>query len=122
MTFVKLLRLAMDVDEVTAVVRSGKKAELMKKFGATGCINSTEENVREQIRSRYPEGVCYVLDAVGSESIVNEAITLLRDRGEILCYGVPKVNRMMLDWTDAPYNWKLNFQQMPYKRRRGRMP
>ncbi|QKI81553.1 zinc-binding dehydrogenase [Kroppenstedtia eburnea] len=114
MTFVKLLRLV-GVDEVTAVVRSGKKAELMKQFGATGCINSTEENVREQIRSQYPEGVCYVLDAVGSESIMNEAITLLRDRGEILCYGVPNVNHMTLDWTDAPYNWKLNFQQMPYK-------
>lgn len=113
-TFVKLLRL-MGVDEVTVVVRRGQKAELMKQFGATACINSREEDVREQIRSRVPEGVCYVLDAVGSESILHEAITLLRDRGEILCYGVPKVNHMMLDWTEAPYNWKLNFQQMPYK-------
>ncbi|AQS57148.1 zinc-dependent alcohol dehydrogenase [Novibacillus thermophilus] len=114
MTFVKLLRL-LGVDEVTAVVRSAKKAELMKEFGAAACIVSTEEDVKKQIRSHYPNGVAYVLDAVGSESIINEGISLLRDRGEILCYGVPKVNHMELDWTDAPYNWKLNFQQMPYK-------
>lgn len=114
MTFVKLLRL-LGVDEVTAVVRSAKKAELMKEFGAAACIVSTEEDVKKQIRSHYPNGVAYVLDAVGSESIINEGISLLRDRGEILCYGVPKVNHMELDWTDATYNWKLNFQQMPYK-------
>lgn len=114
MSFVKLLRL-LGVGEVTAIVRSPEKANLMKQFGATRCINSQEGNVRKQIRSVYPDGVHYVLDAVGSEAILNEAATLLKDRGEILCYGVPKVNHMTFDWTDAPYNWKLNFQQMPYK-------
>lgn len=114
MSFVKLLRL-LGINEVTAIVRSSEKANLMKQFGATQCINSKEKDVREQIRSVYPDGVHYVLDAVGSESILNEAVTLLKDRGEILCYGVPKVNQIKFDFGDGPYNWKLNFQQMPYK-------
>lgn len=114
MAFVKLLRLS-GVSDVVSVVRSLEKAELMHQFGAVRCINSREVDVSEAVQDLYPEGVKYVLDAVGSASIMNEALSLLKDRGEVLCYGVPKVNAMELDWSRAPYNWKLNFQQMPYK-------
>lgn len=114
MAFVKLLRLS-GVSEVVSVVRSQEKAELMHQFGAVRCINSRETDVPDAVRNFYPEGVKCVLDAVGSEAIINEALGLLKDRGEVLCYGVPKVNAMELDWSRAPYNWKLNFQQMPYK-------
>ena len=114
MAFVKLLRLS-GVSDVVSVVRSAEKAELMQGFGATRGINSREEDIGTAVKGLYPDGVKYVLDAVGSKEILNEALTLLKDRGEVLCYGVPKANAMELDWSSAPYNWKLNFQQMPYK-------
>lgn len=118
MTFVKLLNL-LGGKNIISIVRSEEKAELMKKFGADHVINSTTSNVKEEVLKQYSAGVNFILDAVGSEEIMNGAIGLLKDRGEILCYGVPKVNSMLLNWTDAPYNWKLNFQQMPYKEEEG---
>src|SRR5690606_30935849 len=83
--------------------------------GATWAINSRTCNLVEEIRNRYPNGVDYVLDAVGSPEIINQAMELIRDRGEILCYGVPEGEQMTIDFSKAPYNWKLNFQQMPSK-------
>ncbi|WP_153731636.1 zinc-dependent alcohol dehydrogenase [Sporosarcina obsidiansis] len=118
MTFVKLLNL-LGVKEITSIVRSEKKQALMEEFGASSVINSSTTDIKEQVFKQHPSGVKFVLDAVGSEKIMNEAIGLLKDRGEILCYGVPKVNSMLLNWDDAPYNWKLNFQQMPYKEEEG---
>lgn len=116
--FVKLLSL-MNVKHIVAIVRSEKKSNLMREFGAHQIINSTNENVIEEIRNMYPTGVKYVLDAVGQANIINEGMKLIKDRGEILCYGVPAVTSMTLDWEQAPYNWKLNFQQMPSKREEG---
>src|SRR5699024_10362095 len=68
-----------------------------------------------ELKMTYPKGVDKVIDAVGSSEVINQGLKMIKDRGEILCYGVPKSNNMNLDWSDAPYNWKLNFQQMPYK-------
>ncbi|MEK4406188.1 alcohol dehydrogenase catalytic domain-containing protein [Sporosarcina sp. FSL K6-6792] len=118
MTFIKLLSL-LNVQDIVAVVRNENKKQLLESFGLKAVINSSVHNVKEQISVLYPEGMNFVLDAVGSENIINEAITLLKDRGEVLCYGVPKVNNMNLNWANSPYNWKLNFQQMPYKEEEG---
>ncbi|WP_342513553.1 zinc-binding dehydrogenase [Sporosarcina sp. FSL K6-1522] len=118
MAFIKLLTL-LGIKDIVAVVRSEEKKQLLEKLGAKVSINSSQHEIRKRLLTVYPTGVNYVLDAVGSENIMNEAITLLKDRGEILCYGVPKANSMNLNWENAPYNWKLNLQQMPYKEEEG---
>ncbi|MDQ0271008.1 zinc-dependent alcohol dehydrogenase [Cytobacillus purgationiresistens] len=117
-TFVKLLRL-LGVQDIVAVVRSEAKQKLLLEYGASKAINSSTEDVKKEVYKQFSEGVSYVLDAVGSEEVINEAMALLKDRGEILCYGVPKVNKMVLDWSSSAYNWKLNFQQMPSKKEEG---
>ncbi|WP_010270801.1 zinc-dependent alcohol dehydrogenase [Paenibacillus senegalensis] len=113
-TFIKLMSL-MGIKSIIGVARSEAKKNLLLQNGAKAAFNSRECDVTQAIRTLYPDGVNYVLDAVGSTEIMNHAMELLADRGEILCYGVPSHNRMQLDWSKAPYNWKINFQQMPYK-------
>ncbi|MDF2539455.1 MAG: sorbitol dehydrogenase [Herbinix sp.] len=114
LTFIKFMSL-LGIQQIIAVARSEEKIKNVLEHGATHTVNSRELNVVEEIRKLIPEGVNYVLDAVGSADIVNEAMELISDRGEILCYGVPEKSQMLLDFSKAPYNWKLNFQQMPSK-------
>lgn len=113
-TFIKLMSL-MGIKSIIGIARSEAKKNLLLENGATIALNSKECDVTQEIRKLYPDGVKYVLDAVGSTDIMNHAMELIADRGEILCYGVPRSNQMQLDWSNAPYNWKINFQQMPSK-------
>lgn len=114
LTFIKLMSL-LGVRPIIGVARSEEKKNNLLAHGATYVFNSRECNVFEEIKKICPGGVKYVLDAVGSSDIVNAAMELICDRGEILCYGCPTNTQMNLDWSKAPYNWKLNFQQMPCK-------
>lgn len=118
LAFLKLMKL-IGVQNVAVVVRNPQKEALMKQNGADYIINSSTASVKEEISKLFPDGVDKVLDAVGTPAIINEGLSLIKDRGEILCYGVPKNNSMELDWSEAPYNWKLNFQQMPSKQEEG---
>ncbi|WP_297747409.1 zinc-binding dehydrogenase [uncultured Tessaracoccus sp.] len=118
MTFTKLLKL-LGAEDVTVVVRSQAKAELMSSFGADRCIDTSVEDLAEAIRTATPDGLGGVVDAVGKPEIINEALGLIRDRGVVFAYGVPKSNAMQLDWSAAPYNWTLKFQQMPRKDEEG---
>jgi len=113
-TFIKLMSL-MGIESIIGIARSEEKQRILLENGATAAFNSRETDIQKEIRTLFPHGVKYVLDAVGTAEIINQAMELIKDRGEILCYGVPKYNQMQLDWSKAPYNWKLNFQQMPYK-------
>lgn len=113
-TFVNIMNL-MGVRNIIGVARNEEKKKILLEHGATQVINSKVNNPIKEIKKLYPNGVKYVLDAVGSPNIINEAMALICDRGEILCYGVPKVENMNIDWSKAPYNWKINFQQMPRK-------
>lgn len=114
LTFIKFMSL-LGVKQIIAVARNVEKMNNALESGANYAFNSRECNVIEEIRKICPDGVDYVLDAAGSEEVVNQAMELIRDRGEILCYGVPKAEQYHIDFSKAPYNWKINFQQMPSK-------
>lgn len=113
-TFVKLLKL-LGLKSLTVIVRNEEKEKLLKKSGASLVINSNKSEPIKELKKYYPQGADKVIDAVGSAEVINQGLKMIKDRGDILCYGVPKSNNMNLDWSDAPYNWNLKFQQMPYK-------
>ncbi len=114
LTFIKFMSL-LGVKPIIAIARSEEKVKNVLAHGATHAINSREVDVVTEVRKICPDGVKFVLDAVGSPEAINQAMELIVDRGEILCYGVPADSKMEIDWSKAPYNWKLNFQQMPSK-------
>lgn len=60
-----------------------------------------------------------MLDAVGISALINQGMELIRDGGKICCYGIAPNLEMQLDWSRAPYNWSLQFQQFPSKKEEG---
>ena len=44
---------------------------------------------------------------------------MIKDRGAVLCYGVPEKEEITIDFSKADYNWRVIYQQMPRKREEG---
>lgn len=117
-TFIQFLNLC-GIEEVVAIDIIDEKLEHVKAHGAKHIINSKETDVTEAVRKLYPNGVDYVVDAIGAPFVVNAAMPLIRDRGTVLCYGVPPVEQITIDFSKADYNWNVVYQQMPRKEEEG---
>jgi len=113
-TFVKFLSLLGGRD-IIAVDIVDDKLKIAAENGATKSINSTKNNLTNIIREDYPDGVKYVLDAVGLPIVTNQAMEILADRGKVLCYGVLEKEEITIDFSKASYNWSFVCQQMPRK-------
>lgn len=113
LTFIHFLSL-LGVHPIMAFDIIPEKLEEAKKAGADYVFDS-KGNVKECVRSICPQGVDYMLDAVGISALINQGMELIRDGGKICCYGISPNLDMNLDWSKAPYNWGLQFQQFPSK-------
>lgn len=84
-------------------------------MGADYVFNSEKVNAAEEVKRICSEGADFVVDAVGINQLINQAMEFIKYNGKICCYGIsPKLN-MELDWSKAPYNWSLQFLQWPSK-------
>jgi len=100
---------------VTLDIVDGKLAEA-KAAGAHYTFNAKMDGLDGKIHEICPEGFDFVVDAVGSNAIINRAMGYIKDAGKICVYGISPDMKMELDWSAAPYNWQLIFHQMPAKR------
>ncbi len=92
-----------------------EKLQEAVSMGADHVFDSQQVDVKEEVRKICPDGVDFVVDAVGINQLINQAMELVKYNGKICCYGIsPKLN-MELDWSKAPYNWSLQFIQWPSK-------
>ena len=68
------------------------KVEGAKKAGADYAFNSAKCDINAEVKRLFPEGIDYVVDAVGINSLINQAMGLIRYNGKICCYGIsPKL-------------------------------
>lgn len=118
LTFIQFMKL-LGIGPVIAFDVIDEKVKEGLAKGADYAFNSTQTDVLARVREICPEGVCYVLDAVGILSIINQGMELIKDGGKICCYGISPHCSMELDWAKAPYNWQLQFQQFPSKKEEG---
>lgn len=118
LTFVKFLKL-LGAGSVIAIDRHEHKLQDALSKGADVILHAKECDVKEEIRKVCPEGVQYVIDAIGNSEVINQALELLCDRGKICCYGISANCNMQIDWSKASYNWNLVFQQFPSKAEEG---
>ena len=88
-TYIKFLHLV-GVKNLVACDIVPEKLEAARQHGATWTINSKEADATAEVKKLFPEGVDFVLDAAGFPSIVNQGMTMIKDRGAVLCYGVPE--------------------------------
>ncbi|HJC25285.1 MAG TPA: zinc-binding dehydrogenase [Candidatus Eisenbergiella merdavium] len=116
--FIRFCRL-LGLKTIMAVDISDEKEAMAKKMGADLFWNSTREDVISLVRERFPQGLDYVVDAVGLNRLINQAMELIAYNGKICCYGISPKLSMELDWSRAPYNWSLQFVQWPSKKEEG---
>ena len=112
--FVKFLNLLGSKD-IVAVDIVDEKLSFARQNGALLALNAYNTDVGASVRVLYPEGVRHVIDAAGSLMVVNMAMEILADRGNVLNYGVLPSERITIDFSPAPYNWNFICQQMPRK-------
>lgn len=117
-TFIRFLSL-LGVKKLIAFDIVDARLEEALSQGAAFAFNSKKENVSQRIREICPQGVRFVLDAVGMTPLINQAMDYICDGGKICCYGIAPSCEMQLDWSRAGYNWQLQFQQFPSKREEG---
>ncbi|MDC7287568.1 zinc-binding dehydrogenase [Blautia schinkii] len=114
LTFIKFAKL-LGVSPIIAFDILPEKLEEATAAGADFVYNSKGIAPGTAVRSICPRGVDFVLDAVGVNEIINQGLTVVKDGGEILVYGISPEMRTDIDWSLAPYNWKLQFLHMPIK-------
>lgn len=95
---------------------SDEKVSAAYDFGADHAWNSTVVDINKEVLEMFPDGVDMVIDAVGINQLINQAMSLVKYNGDICCYGISPKLGMDLDWSDAPYNWNLKFVQWPSKK------
>lgn len=114
LTFIRFLSI-LGVHPIIAFDRFDDKVEEALSKGADYAFNSCNCDPKEEIRKICPDGVQFVLDAVGLLPLINDSMEYLCDSGKMCCYGIAPKCSMELDWSKAPYNWQLHFQQFPSK-------
>jgi threonine dehydrogenase-like Zn-dependent dehydrogenase len=118
MTFIRIMSL-LGVNPIIAFDVDESKLDAAIANGADYVFNNKKIDAAMCVREICPGGVDYVIDAVGVLEIINQAFEMIRDRGRICCYGISSKSAMELDWSAAPYNWNICFQQMPSKLEEG---
>lgn len=94
--------------------RHGDKLDMARKLGADYTINANDDIVKA-VREICPDGVDHVLDAVGINAFINQAMEMISYNGNIDVYGIDETLRTEIDWSKAPFNWHLNFSTWPDK-------
>lgn len=92
-----------------------EKLQEAAAMGADYVFNSMKVDVKEEVRKITKDGADFVVDAVGINQLINQAMELVKYNGKICCYGISPKLSMELDWSKAPYNWTLQFVQWPSK-------
>ncbi len=114
LTFIRFMKL-LEIGPIIAFDIIDEKLADAKMLGADYTFNSRSEDPVACVRSIFPEGVPFVLDAVGITDLINLSMELVCDQGKMCVYGIAPVNSMEINWEKAPYNWQLQFQQFPSK-------
>ena len=114
MSFIRFAKLT-GLSTVISVDVADEKLEDAKLAGADYAFNSTKCDITKEIRAILPDGADNIIDAVGVNSLINQAMELVVPNGQICVYGISPNLGMDLAWAKAPYNWRLYFMQWPIK-------
>ncbi len=115
LSFVKFARL-LGLNEIYLVDRWAHKRERALSMGATAAF-APDDPALEHLRRAKRGALDGVIDAVGKEEIINNALPLVKLGGSICVYGVIDTPTIRLDKSRAPYNFNLFVHQWPTRRR-----
>jgi len=101
---------------VIAIDRIPDKLEKAKAYGADLVIDNSEDaDLVKTVRALCPDGIDFVLDAVGVSAFINTALSMIKPDAKVCVYGISANMSQEIDWSVCPYNWSLHFHQFPSK-------
>lgn len=115
LSFVKFARL-LGLNEIYLVDRWAHKRARALGMGATAAF-APDDSALEHLLREKRGALDAVIDAVGKEEIINNALPLVTLGGSICVYGVIDTPSIRLDKSRAPYNFNLFVHQWPTRRR-----
>ena len=92
-----------------------EKRELALKMGADEVYSPNDSNLQKLIAAQ-SKNIDAVIDAVGSEDIINTGISIIKNAGSVCVYGVLNKHILSLDKTAGPYNFNLLVHQWPTRK------
>ncbi len=111
LSFVKFARL-LGIGYIGVVDLSEEKQKKALQMGATEAFNPGDEGLPGLTKKR-GKPLDAVIDAVGSETIINQALPLIKMGGSICVYGVIDQPVLNVDKNKGPYNFNLLIHQWP---------
>jgi len=83
-----------------AMIGSAGRADLARGAGAAHSFDYKSDDLKEQIAAAYPDGVDYLIDAVGKVGQVDRVLSLLKPGGTFCVYGVDHLKQYGINpWT-----------------------
>ncbi len=111
LSFVMLAR-QWGMQPVALATRSQWKLEKARRLGAQA-VFPAEAGWTAEAKEEFPEGFDYVVDAVGSCAVINEALRLVKPNGTVGVYGTLTERCLPLSLEGAPANWRMIVHQWP---------
>lgn len=87
LTYIKALQ-AYGIKNYAVVAKGEKRIQQAIDCGAEFVINSETESVEEKIKEKWDGLADVVIDAVGNDHVLTEAIRLVNSRGRIMLFGL----------------------------------
>lgn len=111
LSFVKFARL-LNFGDIYLVGKYPEKLQKAMEMGATATFHPDDEALKTlaEDRGKKLDGV---IDAVGKEGIINDAMSLIKWGGTIGIYGVIDASSIHLEHGKGPFNFDLVFHQWP---------
>ena len=89
------------------------RLQIASRMGADYVINTAKNDLKSLAHDVAPEGLDYIIDAVGRNELMNQALPLLKNHGKFCIYGVASTQHLNFDWSEGPYHWTIEHMIFP---------
>ena len=115
LSFVQFARL-LGLNYIGVVDPLAEKREKARQMGASETF-TPDDPALSVLTQRRGKGLDIVIDAVGKEAIINQALPLVKMGGSICVYGVIDQPTLQVQKSKGPYNFNLLVHQWPTRSR-----
>jgi threonine dehydrogenase-like Zn-dependent dehydrogenase len=115
LSFVKFTKI-LGINFVGVVDPMPQKRQMALQFGADAAYEPNSPELAS-LSAKFGRKLDAVIDAVGSESIINAAMSMIKMAGSICVYGVIDKPLIQLNKAPGPYNFNLFIHQWPTRYR-----
>ena len=112
LSFVRFTKI-LGLSPIIACDMDRNRLELARTMGADVCLDPKTQKPESWVKEHIPEGLDFIVDAVGVTGLINQAMNMIKFNGKICAYGISPETSMNLIWDKGPYNWDLHFLQWP---------